>query len=100
MRELSEAVFGQRYRLELMVEIARSDGIVCLTDLARRLDVTASNLQRPLLALTTAGLLSKDEPADSRKVFYRRNASLAWEFAQELLAIAEGNAARDADRIR
>ena len=67
VRELSEAVFGQRYRLELMVEIARSVGIVCLSDLARELDVTPSNLQRPLVALTVAGLLSKDERGDSRQ---------------------------------
>lgn len=47
MRVLSDVLFGQRYRLELMVAIASSDdGLVCLTDLAATLEVTLSNLQR------------------------------------------------------
>jgi hypothetical protein len=48
LRDKSQVAFGQRYRLELMLAVAASDdGIVCLTDLARQLDVSISNLQIP-----------------------------------------------------
>ena len=49
LRELSRAAFRQDYRAELMIAISDAqDGIVCLTDLARALDVSISNLQAPL----------------------------------------------------
>lgn len=90
VRALSETLFGQRYRLEAMVAIALSpDGLVCQGDLARALAITPSNLQRPISDLTTSNLISKLPYGDSRRRFYRRNDSLAWEFALELLASAE-----------
>jgi hypothetical protein len=89
VRALSQVLFGQRYRLELMVAIASSDGVVCLTDLARQLDVTVSNLQKPLRDLTLAGLLSRLPSGDSKRRYYRRNVSLAWAFAVEVAAGAE-----------
>lgn len=90
LRDLSDVVFGQRYRLEVMAAIATADdGIVCLTDLARSLDVTPSNLQRPLQSLTTAELISRLPSGDSRRRYYRRNPSLAWEFALELVRTIE-----------
>jgi hypothetical protein len=82
-------LFGQRYRLEVMVAIASStDGIVCLTDLARELDVVVSNLQKPLRDLLLAGLLTRLPSGDSKRRFYQRNASLAWAFAVEIAASA------------
>jgi hypothetical protein len=61
LRDKSQVAFGQRYRLELMLAVAASDdGIVCLTDLARQLDVSISNLQIPpaeLLQLDQLGRL-------------------------------------------
>jgi hypothetical protein len=87
LRELSQAAFGQRYRLELMLAVAdSSDGIVCLTDLARALEVTVSNLQQPLKALVAVGLLSPLPRSDSRRKFYIRNPSSAWQWAAELHA--------------
>ncbi len=85
LRSLSQAAFGQRYRLELMLAVAAStEGIVCLTDLARELDVTISNLQQPLKALIATGLLTKLPQGDSRRKFYMRNPSAAWQWAAEL----------------
>jgi DNA-binding transcriptional ArsR family regulator len=77
--------FGQRYRLELMLAVAESeDGIVCLTDLAKLLDISISNLQGPLRALIGAGLLTALPRGDSRRKFYIRNPSAAWTWANEL----------------
>lgn len=91
VRALSLVLFGQRYRLEVMVAIGRSaDGIVCLTDLSRDLGVTTSNLQNPLRDLVAAGLLSRLPSGDSKRKFYRRNTSLAWQFAVEMAEAASG----------
>jgi DNA-binding MarR family transcriptional regulator len=66
-----------------------SDGLVCLSDLARDLNVTASNLQKPLRDLVRAGLVSRLPSGDSKRKFYARNDSLAWAFALEIAATAE-----------
>ena len=85
VRAWSEVMFGQRYRLELMVAIAEDDtGLVCLTDIAKALEVTASNLQQPLKNLARAGLLTAMPKGDSRRLYYRRNPSAGWAFAREL----------------
>jgi DNA-binding MarR family transcriptional regulator len=85
VRALSQVLFGQRYRLELMVAIASSpDGLVCLKDLAAELSVTPSNLQKPLRDLVAADLLSRMPSGDSKRRYYRRNDSLAWAFAVEM----------------
>lgn len=95
LRTLSQVAFGQRYRLELMLAVADAkDGIVCLTDLAHTLNVTTSNLQQPLKALVTTGLLSPLPVGDSRRKFYLRNPSAAWAWAHEL-ALASGELDRD-----
>jgi len=86
---MSEALFGQRYRLEVMVAIASApDGLVCLTDLAAQLGVTASNLQRPLHDLVRCGLLSRLPADDSKRRYYQRAESLAWAFAVEIASQA------------
>ncbi|HUA40155.1 MAG TPA: helix-turn-helix domain-containing protein [Streptosporangiaceae bacterium] len=88
---MSEVLFGQRYRLEVMVAIASSrDGLVCLTDLAKDLQLTPSNLQHPLRDLVRCGLLSRLPPGDSKRRFYQRNESLAWPFVVEMASHAEG----------
>ncbi|MFJ1768051.1 hypothetical protein ACIOD2_47580 [Amycolatopsis sp. NPDC088138] len=85
LRRVSQHAFGQRYRLELMLAIAGTgDGIVCLTDLAKTLEITISNLQSPLRALVETGLISPLPRGDSRRKFYIRNPSAAWAWAQEL----------------
>jgi hypothetical protein len=85
LRDKSQVAFGQRYRLELMLAVAASDdGIVCLTDLARQLDVSISNLQGPLRAMISAGLLTPLPRGDSQRKFYIRNPSAGWTWAHEL----------------
>ena len=89
VRAMSEVLFGQRYRLELMVAIASApDGLVCLTDLAQQLSVTASNLQRPLHDLARCRLLSRLPPDGSKRRYYQRSESLAWAFAVEIASQA------------
>lgn len=85
VRTLSRALFGQTYRLEVMLAIARSEtGLVTLTELATDLDVAVSNLQKPLGSLAAAGLIAPLPQGDSRRKFYIRNDSLAWEWVEEL----------------
>lgn len=89
LRATSQSAFGQQYRLELMLAVARADdGIACLTDLARSLDISISNLQKPLKSLVATGLLSPLPRSDSRRKFYIRNPSSAWAWAEELAALS------------
>lgn len=85
LRDKSQAAFGQRYRLEVMLAVADAeDGFVALTDLAKRLDVSISNLQGPLKSLVALGLLTPIPHGDSRHRFYLRDPSTAWAWAKEL----------------
>jgi DNA-binding IclR family transcriptional regulator len=85
LRRLSRQAFGQAYRLELMLAVARQpDGLVSLSELATSLGVAPSNLQIPLKSLVETGLISELPKGDSRRKFYLRNDSAAWAWAQEL----------------
>jgi len=85
LRELSRVVFGQDYRLELMLAISsREDQIVTLGDLAKQLGLPPSSIQVPFRALIAANLLSPLPSDDSRRKFYQANRSAAWEWAREL----------------
>jgi DNA-binding MarR family transcriptional regulator len=85
LRRMSRAAFGQQYRLEVMLAAARdSDGLVCLTDMARDLDLPLSNVQGALRSLVAVGLLTEMPPGDSRRKFYLRNTSAAWQWAEEM----------------
>lgn len=93
LRELSRVLFGQTYRLEVMLAIGRSpDGLVNLTDLAVELGVTPSNVQGSLGSLVAAGLISPMPHGDSKRRFYSRNPSLAWAWAIELASAADVHA--------
>jgi hypothetical protein len=90
MRGISKSAFGQTLRLELMLAIAASeDGVVCLTELAKELDVSVSSLQRPFEAVVAAQLLTPLPDSDSRFRYYLRNPSAAWTWASELAGQAE-----------
>src|SRR5260370_1750976 len=90
IRAMSEVLFGQRYRLEAMVAIASApDGLVCMIDLAQQLELTPSNLQRPMRDLARCGLLTRLPPDDSKRRYYQRTDSLAWAFAVEIASQAE-----------
>jgi DNA-binding transcriptional ArsR family regulator len=90
VQELSAIVFGQKHRLAVMAAIAQSDGLVNPTELAAELGFGAqSALQKPLHALTNAGLLTREDGIG--RVYYRRNEHAIWAAALELLgqALAE-----------
>ncbi|MFD1149085.1 hypothetical protein [Saccharothrix hoggarensis] len=85
LRDRSQAAFGQRYRLEVMLAIAAADdGFVSLSSLASRLGITTSNLQGPIRSLRELGLLTPVAHGDSRHRFYLRNPSAAWAWVAEL----------------
>jgi hypothetical protein len=87
LRNLSRILFGQALRLEVMVAIARSDGLVNLTDLATAIGVqNASRIQKPLDDLKAGGLLVEAEMSDSRRHWLRRSDSLVWQWVVELAA--------------
>jgi DNA-binding MarR family transcriptional regulator len=89
VQQLSEAMFGQRHRLALMAAIAQSDdGIVNPTDLVETLGIRAqSSIQKPLKSLVEAGLLTRISGLEGR-AYYRREQSLGWDFARELVSKA------------
>lgn len=103
LRALSKSAFGQRYRLECMLAIARhDDGIVTLSGLAVVVGTSTSNVQEPLKSLVAIGLLSPLDSGDSRSRFYVRNPSPAWDWARELsrqAAEASGEAVDAQDEI-
>lgn len=77
--------FGQTYRLEIMLAIADSDdGLVTLTDLAKALDISTSNVQVALRSLVGTGLLSEVPKDDNRRKYLIRNPSAAWEWVREM----------------
>ncbi len=94
LRNISESIFGQRYRAELMIAIGDSDGIVCMIEIVEKLGVGASKLQRPWQSLVEAELIVRLAESDGRRKYYSRVNSLAWDFAKELSMKADGGDAR------
>lgn len=90
VRALSRAAFGQTYRLEVMLAVADSDdGLVTLTDLAKTLDISTSNVQVALRSLVGTGLLSELPRDDNRRKYLIRNPSSAWDWAREMRNMVE-----------
>lgn len=88
---------GERESIKEIGDIAARVGAACTSRLVLLGDVgggksflvnelvlTISNLQQPLKALVATGLLTKLPQGDSRRKFYMRNPSAAWEWAAEL----------------
>lgn len=86
LRRLSRVIFKHTYKLELMIAIGRDPaGRVCLTDLAIELGLAnASNLQDPLKDLAKAGLITRLPASDTRRQYYRREQSIAWQWVEQL----------------
>ena len=91
LRRLSKAAFNQTYRLEVMLAIADSDGIVTQRDVARSIDQPQSNVQLAFRSLIDCGLLVELPRADSRSRHLMRVDSPAWDWAGELRAKIELN---------
>ncbi|WP_347346216.1 hypothetical protein [Microbacterium sp.] len=93
IRELSRIVFGQDYRLELMLAIRTlQEEVVTLGELAIALRVPVSSLQKPFHSLVRAGLLTPLPSDDSRRKFYGVAKSSAWDWAEELAQRVEFDA--------
>ncbi len=90
IRALSKTVFGQGYRLELMLAILGDDDqdgrIVSLGELAQQLGLSPSSIQTPFHNLVDAYLLSPLPSGESKRKFYQANKSAAWVWAKELEA--------------
>ena len=88
VERMSQIVFGQKHRLSVMVAIAQSDGLVNPTDLAVELGFPAqSAIQKPIKALTDAGLLTRHE-GPGRVYYRRRDPHPIWEAAVKLFGQA------------
>lgn len=84
-RSISRAAFGQDYRLELMLAVAdHESGLVTLSEMASRLELTPSQIQGALRSLTTVGLLVDAPATGSRHRYLMRQPSAAWDWAREL----------------
>lgn len=92
---LSKILFGQVHRLNVMVAIAESDGLVNPTDLAETLGFAAqSAVQAPLRDLVQAGLIARLPGSGAGRTYYQRQQSLVWqwviEFRERALAGSQG----------
>lgn len=89
LRRLSRAAFGQTYRLEVMLAVAKApDGLVTQTTLARNLGVSVSNVQKAVRSLLDCDLLTELPQGDQRSKFLLRNPSAAWAWAEEMRKMA------------
>ncbi|MBN7468218.1 MarR family transcriptional regulator [Mycobacteroides abscessus] len=89
VRRMSREAFRQDYRLEVMLAIGRSaDGLECLSDLATTVGTSTSNLQGPIRSLVALGLLTPMPRSDSKRRYLLRNPTAAWQWAEELAALA------------
>lgn len=92
LRALSKVVFGQEYRLELMLAIIgdgdQDDRIVSLGELAAHLGLSPSSIQTSFHNLVDAHLLTPLPAVESKRKYYQANKSAAWEWAIELRARA------------
>ncbi|MEU4419288.1 winged helix-turn-helix domain-containing protein [Actinoplanes sp. NPDC024001] len=87
LRRVSSAVFGNRYRLELLTALvtAGAEG-VCVKDLAASSGVPTSVFHPPLRALTAAGLVTRlPQVGQSRRVFYALTNVGAWTGLRQLV---------------
>lgn len=88
LRRVSKSAFGHTHRLELMLAIADiEDGVCTLSDLADRLGVRPSSIQRPFESLVELSLVSALPAADTKFRHYIRNDGPAWDWAR---ALADG----------
>ncbi len=86
-RAVSKVAFGQTHRLELMLAILDiEDGVCSLSELAARLGVPISSLQRPFDALSALELIRPIPDGETRTRFHMRTQSPAWDWARTLRA--------------
>jgi hypothetical protein len=89
VRSRSRALFGAQYRVEVGAAIARSDGIVCIKELALQLGDPpgTGSVNAELKVLERAGLLARaPRPRGERHVYLLRQESAYWGLCAELHA--------------
>lgn len=68
-----------------MLEILKAeDGIFTLTDMAKALGTSPSNLQGPVECLLDLAMVSRLPNPEPKSVYYLRNESAGWAWALEL----------------
>jgi DNA-binding MarR family transcriptional regulator len=87
LRRLSSAVFGNRYRFELLAAlVAAGDGGVCVTTLAASGGAASSVYYPPLKQLVDAGLVRRlDPPPGERRVHYVVTDNAAWTGLRQMM---------------
>jgi len=81
LRDLSSAMFGHRYRLELLAALAQvgSDEAICLTPLAQRCNVLPGVYYPALKVLVAAGLVCRmARTRNDPRVLYARTQGPVW----------------------
>lgn len=89
VREVSTAIFGNRYRLELLAALVKTSAGVCASDLARELDVPASSLTTLLKALERKGLVGRQSHSSDRRVHYSVRPSPIWDGLTRLVEVLD-----------
>jgi DNA-binding IclR family transcriptional regulator len=104
VRHMSRAIFGHRYRLELLAELAEAgEQGLCVSDLAIGHGAKASVFYPPLRELEHIGLVTRrPDPGPGRRVYYAATGHLAWtvvrQLVQSILAADEGQESAHGDR--
>ncbi|GAB3807163.1 ArsR family transcriptional regulator [Micromonospora zhanjiangensis] len=79
VRRLSSAVFGHRYRLELLAALVTAgDKGICVTTLAAKGRAATSVFYPPLKVLRAAGLVRRAARTGDRHVYYAATDDAAW----------------------
>lgn len=99
-QDLSKTLFGQVHRLDVMLAIIDSNGLVNPTDLSVRLGLAQSALQAPLRDLLKAGLLEYVDVQRRRNIYRRVDESLGWAWAEQLRAQADSEEQQKASNVR
>lgn len=99
VRRVSRALFGHRYRLELLAELAEAgEQGICVSDMATGHGAKASVFYPPLRELEEVGLVSRRrDQGPGRRVYYTATGHGAWtvmrRFVQAILAVEGGSPA-------
>jgi len=96
LRRVSSAVFGNRYRLELLLALANAGRRgICVKDLATSSDVATSVFHPQLRALTAAGLVQRlPGTGPNGRVLYAMTSAGAWTGLRQLVHDLESDAVR------
>lgn len=89
VRRVSRAVFGHRYRLELLAELAEAgEPGICVSDMAIGHGARASVFYPPLRELEDVGLVSRRrDTGPGRRVYWTATRHEAWPVLRRLVQV-------------